>query len=159
MSTKAEERKALEKITELLSNIDHEGWVNTAFRGCLEDARRNIDEDAAYSMLDRWLTEQTNADKWSRTAAEQKSRAEKAEAGRVAPADLAELVHHTRRSLAAEEAKAKAAAERIVELCEAPDSPAFRQAVRDCKAAKREANKAAELLQRVEPIVNNLCRG
>lgn len=53
MTTKQQERDALAKIEKILSSIDADGYVNTAFAGCVEDARRNIDEDAAYSERDR----------------------------------------------------------------------------------------------------------
>lgn len=49
MMTKDEERTLLAKIEKLLASADPDGYIATAFKGAAENARRNIDEDAAYS--------------------------------------------------------------------------------------------------------------
>lgn len=53
MATKAEERKALDKIRDILTELGP-GYVWTAFEGVMEDARENIESDFALSMKDRW---------------------------------------------------------------------------------------------------------
>lgn len=53
MNTKKEERDALNKIVAILSTLDNDGYVNTAFAGCVEDACQNIANDFALSWQDR----------------------------------------------------------------------------------------------------------
>lgn len=53
MMTKEQEREVLRKITELINSTDADSYIQTAFTGCVRDAERNIDEDAAYSWHDR----------------------------------------------------------------------------------------------------------
>lgn len=52
ISTKDEERKALEKITHILESLGEESYCVNAFKGCVELAEKNIDEDAAFSFSD-----------------------------------------------------------------------------------------------------------
>ena len=47
--TKDEERKQLAKIAKLINDCGPDSYIATAFKGCVENAQRNIDEDAAYS--------------------------------------------------------------------------------------------------------------
>lgn len=53
MTTKEQERAALEKIESILATLDADGWVNTAFAGCVDDARENIFSDFALSWKER----------------------------------------------------------------------------------------------------------
>ena len=54
MTTKEQERKALEQIRKIVAGLGEDSYIATAFEGCFEDAERNIDDDAAYSMKGRW---------------------------------------------------------------------------------------------------------
>lgn len=53
MTTKEQERKALEKIKKIVEELGENSYVGTAFAGCFEDAEQNIEYDAAYSSLGR----------------------------------------------------------------------------------------------------------
>lgn len=53
MTTKAEERQALEEIRKILSRFEPDSYINTAFDGCLADAEGNIDNDFADSWKQR----------------------------------------------------------------------------------------------------------
>ena len=53
MLTKAEERKALAKIREIVEGLGEDSYVGTAFEGCFEIAEQNIDNDWACSMKQR----------------------------------------------------------------------------------------------------------
>lgn len=53
MTTKEQERKALAQIEKILGTLDRDSWVNTAFAGCVEDARENIENDFANSAKER----------------------------------------------------------------------------------------------------------
>jgi len=53
MTTKAQEREALQKIAEILSTLDADGYVRTAFDGVLDIAETNIENDWACSLKER----------------------------------------------------------------------------------------------------------
>ena len=53
MTTKEQERKALAKIQEIIIGLGENSYVGTAFRGCIEIARENIENDFACSLLER----------------------------------------------------------------------------------------------------------
>lgn len=54
MTTKEQERKALEKIRKILEDLEENSYVMTALTGMLDDAETNIENDWALSMYDRW---------------------------------------------------------------------------------------------------------
>lgn len=54
MTTKEQERKALEKIRKIVEELGEDSYVGTAFEGCFRDAEDNIEDDAAYSMKARF---------------------------------------------------------------------------------------------------------
>ena len=54
MSTKQEEREALQKIIKIIESLGEDSYLSFAFDGALEDAERNINEDAAYSYRSRY---------------------------------------------------------------------------------------------------------
>lgn len=53
MTTKEQERKALEKIRKIVSDLGENSYVGTAFEGCFEIAEENIDNDFGCSMKQR----------------------------------------------------------------------------------------------------------
>lgn len=54
MTTKEQERKALEQIRKIVESLGNDSYVGTAFAGCFEDAEENIENDFAMSMKDRY---------------------------------------------------------------------------------------------------------
>lgn len=48
-TTKAQERKALEQIREIVAKLGEDSYIATAFEGCFEMAEQNIDNDWAFS--------------------------------------------------------------------------------------------------------------
>lgn len=54
MTTKEQERKALEQIRKIVAGLGEDSYVATAFEGCFEDAEENIENDWACSMNGRW---------------------------------------------------------------------------------------------------------
>lgn len=61
MTTKDQERKALEKIEKIIAELGNDSYVGKAFEGCAEIARQNIDYDFMQSMRDRYFSEQERA--------------------------------------------------------------------------------------------------
>jgi len=53
MSTKAEERKALEEIEKIVKSLGNDSYVAMAFEGCFELAADNIENDWGCSMKQR----------------------------------------------------------------------------------------------------------
>ena len=53
MTTKEQERKALEKIRKIVEELGENSYVGTAFDGCFEIAENNIEDDFACSMKQR----------------------------------------------------------------------------------------------------------
>lgn len=54
MTTKEQERKALEQIRKIVAGLGENSYIATAFEGCFEIAEQNIDNDFACSMKQRW---------------------------------------------------------------------------------------------------------
>ena len=54
MVTKEQERKALEQIKKIVDSLGADSYIATAFDGCFEDARENIENDFALCMKDRY---------------------------------------------------------------------------------------------------------
>ncbi len=50
MTTKEQERKALEQIRKIVENLGENSYVGSAFEGCFEIAEENISNDFACSM-------------------------------------------------------------------------------------------------------------
>lgn len=53
MTTKEQERKALEQIKKIVANLGENSYIATAFEGCFEIAAENIEDDFACSMKQR----------------------------------------------------------------------------------------------------------
>ena len=53
MTTKEQERKALEQIKKIIASLGEDSYVATAFEGCFEIAEENIENDFGCSMKDR----------------------------------------------------------------------------------------------------------
>lgn len=53
MTTKEQERKALEQIRKIVAGLGENSYIGTAFEGCFEIAAQNIDNDWACSMKER----------------------------------------------------------------------------------------------------------
>ena len=72
VSTKEQELKALETIKEILDNLGENSYVATAFEGCAEIAKENIEYDFATSMKDKYENAVAKADTFQKNNAELK---------------------------------------------------------------------------------------
>ena len=54
MTTKAQERKALEQIRKIVEGLGEDSYIGMAFEGCFEIAEENIENDFGCSMKQRW---------------------------------------------------------------------------------------------------------
>lgn len=53
-ASRAEERAALTQIQAIVASLGEDSYIGTAFKGCFDIARENIDNDFACSLHDRW---------------------------------------------------------------------------------------------------------
>ena len=49
MTTKAQEREALQKIQKIVAGLGENSYIGTAFEGCFDLADQNIEYDAAFT--------------------------------------------------------------------------------------------------------------
>lgn len=77
MTSKEEERKALEQIKKIVSTLGPDSYIATAFEGCFDIAESNIDNDFACSMK-QWADRLEGQNKeLTKTVAEQKAEIER----------------------------------------------------------------------------------
>lgn len=177
MTTKEQERKALAQIKEIVASLGEDSYIGTALEGCFEDAEANIENDWALSMKDRWMAADRRLNEANGTIeelqdklaesekdyeaahatahqiAEEKDGEIQALKSRLLPDDdLADISRLLAKTLADLGKEVSDAAERIVEVADQPESAAFRNAVKDHRAAKADLNHWTELLARVNNV-------
>lgn len=162
MTSKAQERKALEQIKAILSTLDPDGWVNTAFEGVINDAEENIENDFALSMNGRWQTAEQNIAHLEEELKQAKDKAEAAtmRADRYAktllsPKDMATissvLQYHNQIKYEKDIAEQN---ETILKYAETPDCDEFKCAVNKRKLSQRLSGQLHELVGRIEKARN-----
>ena len=163
-ATKEQERKAVEKIRKIISELGEDSYVGTALEGCLEDAEskkrrweyaeaqlKTAREEIA--SLKNELAESEKDYEAAHAAAHEIAEQKDAEIAalrmQIIEADDLEnlLILAIERKTALDE-EVKNAAERIVESAGEPESAAFKNAVSDHRAAKRAAEKYTALIER-----------
>ena len=145
MTTKEQERTALNKIRNILGTLDADGWVNTAFKGVCDIAENNIRDDFACSPVERVEELEKELDK-----AEKREISWKADAERYK--GEYDALNETYRIISAQGMKHKNAIETVIQNlengieelnttilkhCENPKSPEFVDAVSARKETKR----------------------
>ncbi len=68
MTTKEQERKALEQIRKIVEGLGENSYIGTAFEGCFEIAEQNIDNDFGCSMKQRAESAEKKAEEFRRAA-------------------------------------------------------------------------------------------
>lgn len=174
-ATKRQERAALEKIRKIVDELGPDSYIATAFDGCFKDAEANIENDWALSMKDRWLTSDRELNDANGTIEELRDKlaeSEKDSRGSsrqqriqiaeekdaeiaslksrlLADDDLADISRLLSKTVADLGKEVNDAAARIVEVADQPESAAFRNAVKDHRAAKADLSHWTEVLTRV----------
>lgn len=161
-ATKQQEREALEEIKAIVASLGETSYLATAFEGCFEDAENNIDDDAAYSMKDRWVSSEEKLaaankkisnmelDNRDLRLALEKAKQEAADAQQalrdktLSPDDMEDVQALVQQDIFDLESNLKEAAQAIVQHADKPESEEFKQAVRDHRnlAGKLEYYKA-----------------
>lgn len=179
MTTKEQERKALAQIKKIVESLGEDSYIGIALEGCLEDAETNIENDWALSMKDRWISANRKLDEANCIIEELRDKLAESEkdyeaahatAHQIAEekdaviaalkgllladddlADISQILSETALDLGKEVSNA---AERIVEVADQPESAAFRNAVKDHRAAKADLSRLTVLISRVNTIKN-----
>lgn len=156
MATKEQERKALEKIRNIVAELGEGSYIATAFEGCFDIAEENIDNDFACSMKSRvdalkkenaHLKDSLNAlhstiDDLNKENKELKRKVlTTTEAGAIKA-----ILNHAQLEAAGVASKA---ANRIVEYADDPSSKEFCQAVRDNRQAQKRLDECQNLIRRL----------
>ena len=158
MTTKEQERKALEQIKSILSTLDSDGWVNAAFDGCIRDAEENIENDSAFSMNGRWQDAEQKIEHISAELAEaqEQARAANERAERYSRSHISEdnlaaissvLQYHNQIKNIKEIDECNSI---IIQHAENPDSDDFRAAVARRKLAQRSSDRVNDLVSKIE---------
>lgn len=166
-ATKQQERDTLAAIIQMVEELGPQSYLKTAFSGCFEDAENNIEDDAAYSMKDRYEKAKEDIAYFQQAASTfsndldaarleiERLKAEKDELARRIPAadDLTDCIALTEDRAGEHEQQMNEAAARIVELAAEPGSPEFQQAVTDHRNAKSALEYCKALQERLSRIV------
>ena len=173
-ATKQQERDALEKIRKIVEELGPDSYIATAFDGCFKDAEANIENDWALSMKDRWLTSDRELNDANGTIEELRDKLAESEkdyeaahatahqiaeekdaeiaslkSRLLADDDLADISRLLSKTVADLGKEVNDAAARIVEVADQPERAAFRNAVKDRRAAKTDLSHWTEVLTRV----------
>ena len=133
-----------------------DSYIATAFAGCFEIAAENIENDFADSMKERYEQSREDAAHFkaaadSFSAELDKLRGEHAslKSRLLADDDLSDISRLLSKTVADLGKEVSDAAARIVEVADQPESAAFRNAVKDHRAAKTDLSHWTEVLTRV----------
>lgn len=149
MTTKQQERDALDKIEKILKGMDADGYLNTAFKGCVEDARRNIDEDAAYSAADRAARLQEKLDKIEAGNKQLREELATMQSRTLDKSDMVQAGNLAAKRLQYLRDSVKLWEETILEYCGAPQDIAFTDAVNRRKLALEEIDRLTVYRERL----------
>lgn len=154
MTTKEQERTALNKIRNILGTLDADSWVNTAFKGVCDIAQENIDNDFACSPIERIEVLEKKLEETE--IALDDTKCELADATKQMNRFKERLDENYKKdskrceildALRAKYEKAlEEANERVLEYCGNPESTEFKSAVASRQDAKRWIDKINEVL-------------
>lgn len=156
-ATKEQERKALEKIRKIISDLGEDNYLKMAFDGCFEIAESNIDNDFGESPKD-------NLECANKKIREQDKRIEQLSEENTKLLDnynslMAKTVSAKSLEIAAEAIRTVKGdyleeviklQNTIVDNAETPDLPIFKEAVQRHRFLKNECEVYAEALSEIE---------
>ena len=145
MTTKNDERKALEEIRKIVEALGADSYVASAFEGCFDLAEMNIRDDAAYSMK----RQAENAEQQLEGMTEELKELEAAK--RKADSDY-EDVFEENRHLRGQLSKAEAKIEELMKWVPCDSKTGYSQAAYDdlAKSSICETLSDREAAQRIE---------
>lgn len=146
MTTKEQERKALAQIEKILGTLDRDSWVNTAFAGCVEDARENIKNDFANSAKERAEHYEKKYNEAKQEAKEAREALEAMQARTIDTKTRDTIWNYINYELSSAKIEARNAAAEMLNACEDPSSDEYKKALSRAQAAKRRAARLEEML-------------
>lgn len=174
MSTKEQERKALEQIKKIVAGLGNDSYIAMAFEGCFEIAEENIENDFGCSMKQRAESAERKVKELEDRLAESEKDYEAAHAtahliAEEKDAEIArlnaEIEDLKKRTLSNDDisdckdlimetifgldSKVREAAEEIVKHADEPASAEFVQAVKDHRAAQSKLDYYMSLKMRL----------
>lgn len=167
MTTKEQERKALEQIRKIVAGLGEGSYIATAFEGCFEIAAENIENDWACSMKQRAEAAEKKAaklelDNRDLRLAVQKAKSDASatetalhkrigelEASFIGADDLCDCSQLVSDALFDTDKEMRDAATKIVKLAEDPTSLAFQDAVKVHRAMESRAKHYMALSARL----------
>ena len=169
-ASKAQEREALAEIRSIVESLGNNSYIAIAFKGCLEDAAENIENDWALSMYDRWQTAEakiseleadvrkaTSNAKATKSLADAYEKAlEEAIEKSLTPDEIETLQHIVFEKQLNNDHENSAAAKAIVENAEHPESEAFQTAVRKHRDTTAIKAQLDVLASRLSTIIRNV---
>lgn len=172
-ATKALEREALEKIKAMVAELGPDSYLKTAFEGVFQDAEDNIEDDAAYSMKQRYESSEEKLREMSgnyvaakRSAsvleeqlgkAQEQIEALQAERDELKKRLLPKWLYEAAWTLASGEADAARArmeetAETMAYYAEAPQDIAFKDAVEKYRKAKQQRETCEQIARGLDDL-------
>ncbi len=180
MTTKEQERKALEQIKKIVAGLGEDSYLAIAFDGCFEIADTNIENDWACSMKQRAESAEAReagyrcacdeiTEKYNAKIAEMETRYEysrdrikqledvvaEMKSKTMTDADLATCRQLVDNEACNAEKEMKAAANEIVTFAEEPESINFQKAVRVNRDAASRWNQLLGLKGRINKVLEN----
>ena len=159
MTTKEQERKALEQIKKIVAGLGENSYVGTALEGCLEIASDNIENDWGCSMKERAETAERKLEKLEnqnqefRLAAQKRREKANELEKSLKQAEEKQLTPNLFRAIWSmaydqEELNRKnmmQAADMMASFADNPKDIAFTQAVKNYNRAKQKAEEAVKI--------------
>ena len=171
MTSKEQEKKALDQIRKIVEGLGSDSYVATAFEGCFEVAVTNIENDWACSMKQRAdsaekkvskleldnrdlrLAIKNAKDDASRKETELKQKLEDLSIRVLSPDDLTDCIQLVHNEAYDAEKEMNAAAHEIVTFADEPSNVAFHDAVRAHRNAQSRWNYLLGLKGRIEKAI------
>lgn len=161
IATKEQERKALEKIKKIVADLGEGSYIGMAFEGCFEKAEENIDNDFGCSFKSELESARREIDRKYEQVRELMESVddltvklnEEMKFNELLESKLLsqENIEHLKVLVINENKKAASqateAANKILDLAETPDDPAFKEAVRERKTAIRRESKMEDIME------------
>ncbi len=159
MTTKEQERKALEKIKAIVVELGEDSYIATAFAGCFEIAEWNIDCDGADSLKERLEIAEKNADQSQKLAQENqdeldrtKSSLARAKAKQLNGDDINQIRYILRKYEGTNAQREAEAEKNIIKYAETPDSEEFKIAVAEHRGARANRELTEKLIKKIDMI-------
>ena len=174
MSTKEQERKALEKIRKIVADLGENSYIGMAFEGCFEVAEQNIENDWGCSIKQRAESAEKDLEKAEKKIAQMEAcinnlkmnldgcndeysrmkgllelEIKDLKRRMLAPDDLVDFGQMLDEEIAKRDEIIRHEAETIVELADTPNDIAFQNAVRIHRNAKTDRKYYEDMAARV----------